>query len=112
MSCYEAGRGGFWLHRQLCSIGIENAVVDSSSIDVNRRKRRAKTDRIDGEHLLVKLMRYHAGERDGSSVLRVLSVAEGDARRLHRELERLKLLEGQIKQLETQRRERLREPRS
>ena len=54
VSCYEAGRDGFWLHRQLRSMGIENDVVDSSSIEVNRRKRRAKTDRIDGEHLLTK----------------------------------------------------------
>ena len=45
LSCYEAGRDGFWLHRYLTSIGIENSVVDSSSIEVNRRKRRAKTDR-------------------------------------------------------------------
>jgi transposase len=65
VSCYEAGRDGFWLHRSLVSMGIDNVVVDSSSIEVNRRKRRAKTDRIDGEHLLVKLMRYHAGERGG-----------------------------------------------
>jgi len=90
VSCYEAGRDGFWLHRQLRNMGIDNDVVDSSSIEVNRRKRRAKTDRIDGEHLLTKLMRYHAGERGGWSVVRVPSVAEEDARRLHRELERLK----------------------
>lgn len=75
-------------------MGIDNVVVDSSSIEVNRRKRRAKTDRIDGEHLLVKLMRYHAGERGGWSVLRVHGVAEEDARRLHRELERLKRERG------------------
>ena len=63
-----------------CSMGIENdVVVGPSSIEVNRRKRRAKTDRIDGEHLLTKLMRYRAGER-GGSVVRVPSVAEEDAR--------------------------------
>jgi transposase len=94
VSCYEAGRDGFWLHRSLVSMGIENVVVDSSSIEVNRRKRRAKTDRIDGEHLLTKLMRYHGGERGGWSVVRVPSVAEEDARRLHRELERLKRERG------------------
>ncbi len=52
VSCYEAGRDGFWLHRYLLSLGIANLVVDSSSIEVNRRKRRAKTDRIDAGKLL------------------------------------------------------------
>ena len=46
-SCYEAGRDGFWIHRYLLSVGISNHVVDSSSIEVSRRFRRAKTDRID-----------------------------------------------------------------
>jgi len=52
LSCYEAGRDGFWLHRYLSSCGIENLVVDSSSIEVNRRARRAKTDRKWGEACL------------------------------------------------------------
>ncbi len=56
VSCYEAGREGFWLHRYLLSIGIEDLVVDSSSIEVKRRKRRVKTDRIDAEKLLGMLM--------------------------------------------------------
>jgi len=90
LSCYEAGRDGFWLHRHLRSVGIENEVVDSSSIEVSRRLRRAKTDRLDGDRLLAKLMRYHAGEREGWSVLRVPSIEDEDARRLHRELARLK----------------------
>jgi transposase len=47
MSCYEAGRDGFWLHRYLLSVGVTNLIVDSASIEVNRRKRRAKTDRMD-----------------------------------------------------------------
>jgi hypothetical protein len=47
VSCYEAGRDGFWIHRYLESQGIENLVVDSASLEVSRRKRRAKTDRID-----------------------------------------------------------------
>ena len=46
-SCYEAGRDGFWLHRWLIAQGIDNVVVDSASIEVNRRARRAKTDRLD-----------------------------------------------------------------
>ncbi|KPK25218.1 MAG: hypothetical protein AMK69_14855, partial [Nitrospira bacterium SG8_3] len=73
VSCYEAGRDGFWLHRYLLSCGIENLVVDSSSIEVNRRKRRAKTDRIDGRKLLNMLMRYQAGERRHWSVVNVPS---------------------------------------
>ena len=90
VSCYEAGRDGFWLHRHLRSVGIENQVVDSSSIEVSRRLRRPKTDRLDADRLLVKLMRYHAGEREGWSAVRVPSVEDEDARRLHRELSRLK----------------------
>jgi transposase len=90
VSCYEAGRDGFWLHRHLRSIGIENEVIDAASIEVSRRLRHVKTDRLDGERLLDKLMRHHAGERGGWSVVRVPSIEEEDARRLHRELERLK----------------------
>jgi len=71
VSCYEAGRDGFWLHRYLLSLGIENLVVDSASIEVNRRKRRTKTDRIDAGKLLVMLMRYHGGEKKMWSVVRV-----------------------------------------
>ena len=51
VSCYEAGRDGFWLHRSLASMGIDNVVVDSSSIEVNRRKRRAKLDAGFGRRL-------------------------------------------------------------
>jgi transposase len=86
LSCYEAGRDGFWLHRCLLSWRIENLVVDSSSIEVNRRKRRAKSDRIDAGKLLTMLMRYHGGEKKLWSVVRVPSVEEEDARQLHREL--------------------------
>ena len=93
VSCYEAGWDGFWLHRYLRGIGIENEVVDSASIEVSRRNRRAKTDRLDGDKLLTQLMRYHAGEKCWS-VVRVPSVEDEDARRLHRELERLKRERG------------------
>jgi transposase len=54
-SCYEAGREGFWLHRWLVSEAIDNQVVDASSIEVNRRSRRAKTDRMDATRLLLLL---------------------------------------------------------
>ena len=90
VSCYEAGRDGFWLHRYLHHQGIENYVVDSSSIEVSRRKRRAKTDRVDAEKLLNMLIRYKYGERKHWSVLRIPSEAEEDARRIDRELKRLK----------------------
>jgi transposase len=90
VSCYEAGRGGFWLHRYLVAHGIESLVVDSSSIEVNRRSRRAKTDRMDVGKLLLMLVRYFAGERTVWSVVRVPRVEEEDARQLHRELQTTK----------------------
>jgi transposase len=71
VSCYEAGRDGFWLHRWLTSQGIANVIVDSASIEVNRRRRRAKTDRLDAAKLLSMLLRFHAGEHKVSSVVRV-----------------------------------------
>jgi transposase len=90
VSCYEAGRDGFWLHRFLLSLGVANEVVDSSSIEVDRRRRRAKTDRIDVKKLLKMLVRYRQGEADVWRTVRVPSVAEEDARQLHRELETLR----------------------
>jgi transposase len=89
-SCYEAGRDGFWLDRYLNACGIQNAVVDSSSIEVNRRQRRAKTDRLDAGKLLNLLLRYHSGENKVWSVVRVPSAVAEDARQLHRELQELK----------------------
>jgi transposase len=89
-SCYEAGRDGFWLHRHLTAIGMDNAVVDSASIEVNRRKRRTKTDRLDAGKLLSLLLRYHGGERHVWNVVRVPTVVDEDARQLHRELQELK----------------------
>lgn len=93
-SCYEAGRDGFWIHHYLQSQGICNRVVDSSSIEVNRRYRRAKTDRIDAGKLLTMLMRYTAGERKVWSVVHVPSVEQEDARRIDREMQRLKKESG------------------
>src|SRR5688572_15773946 len=85
-SCYEAGRDGFWLHRYLTSRGIANVVVDSSSIEVNRRRRRAKTDRLDAQKLVTMLIRAVSGEAQVWSVLRVPAVADEDHRQVHREL--------------------------
>jgi len=90
VSCYEAGRDGFWLHRYLLSVGIANLVVDSASIEVNRRAKQAKTDRLDLGKLLTMLMRYHAGEKKVWSVVHVPSPAVEDNRHLHRELADLK----------------------
>lgn len=87
-SCYEAGRDGWWLHRWLVEQGIDNIVVDAASIEVNRRARRAKTDRLDGDKLLAMLLRHHTGERVWS-VLHEPSAEAEDARRTHRELARL-----------------------
>jgi transposase len=89
-SCYEAGRDGFWLHRYLTSRGITNVIVDSASIEVNRRKRRVKSDKLDANKLVNMLIRYHAGESKVWSVVRVPSVADEDERQLHRELQELK----------------------
>jgi len=72
VSCYEAGRDGFWLHRYLQSRGINNVVVDSASLEVDRRLRRAKTDRIDAGKLLRMLIRYHGGEKQLWRVVRVM----------------------------------------
>ena len=90
-SCYEAGRDGFWIHRLLEKIGVVNLVVDSASIEVNRRQRRAKTDRLDAQKLLTMLLRYRLyGETKLWSVVRVPSEADEARRRHHRNAERLK----------------------
>jgi transposase len=90
VSCYEAGRDGFWLHRYLLSEGIDNIIVDSASLEVNRRKRKVKTDRVDAGKLLMMLLRYHSGEPKVWHVVRVPSVEQEDGRQLHRELSSLK----------------------
>lgn len=89
-SCYEAGREAFWLDRFLRSKGIDNHVVDSSSIRVDRRQRRAKTDSLDVKALLNLLIRYRMGDPEVWSVVRVPSREDEDARSLHRELKTLK----------------------
>ncbi len=88
-SCYEAGRDGFWLHRALAARGVANVVVDAASIEVNRRQRRAKTDRLDAIKLVTQLVRHHRGERVWS-VVRVPAEADEAARHLHRDLDVLK----------------------
>jgi transposase len=90
VSCYEAGRDGFWIDRFLRAQGIQNIVVDSASIEVNRRKRRAKSDRLDAEKLVDMLMRWHNGERRVWAVVHTPSAEDEDRRQLHRELIALK----------------------
>lgn len=90
VSCYEAGRDGFWVHRALTGQGISNLVVDSSSIETPRRGKRAKTDRLDARKLLAKLLRYLGGERDAWKVVHVPAEQDEDARHLHRGREALK----------------------
>jgi transposase len=89
VSCYEAGYDGFWLHRLLMAAGITNYVFDPSSIAVDQRARRAKTDRIDGELLLRTLMAHLRGEPRVVRIVRVPSVEQEDARRASRERDRL-----------------------
>jgi transposase len=90
ISCYEAGRDGFWIHRCLISKGIDNKVIDPASVEVNRQRRRKKTDRLDAKKLLKALMRYMWGDKQACSVVRVPSIEDEDDRQLHRELESLK----------------------
>ena len=86
-SCYEAGRDAFWLHRWLLAKSVDNVVVDSASIEVNRRARHAKTDRLDAGTLVHLLMRWAHGERKVWSVVHVPTPEEEAARQLTREID-------------------------
>jgi len=89
-SCYEAGREGFWVHRFLEKIGVSNRVLDPASIEVNRRARRKKTDRIDAEKLVQLLLRIElCGEKKVCAVVRVPTEEQEAAMRVHRARERL-----------------------
>jgi transposase len=90
VSCYEAGRDGFWLDRWLRKQKIENVVIDPASVHVDRRKKKAKTDRLDLGKLLRTLIRWYDGEPKMWSVVQVPSVKDEDDRQLHRELQSLK----------------------
>jgi transposase len=88
--CYEAGRDGFWISRMLRGHGFEVYVMDPASIEVPRRSRQRKTDRLDAKRLLKLLLRYERwGERDAFSVVRVPDGQQEAAMRVHRERERL-----------------------
>jgi transposase len=87
VAIYEAGLDGFWVHRLLEANGVESHVVDAASIAVDRRSRRAKTDRVDVEQLLRTLMAWARGERRVCSMVRPPSPQQEDERRLTRERE-------------------------
>src|SRR6202165_4073274 len=87
--CFEAGRDGFWLHRLLTAHGIAAHVIEPTSILVNRRARRAKTDRLDAEGMLRVLAAWLGGEPQVCSMVRVPTPEEEDAKRPHREREHL-----------------------
>jgi transposase len=89
VSCYEAGFDGHWLHRWLLDHGVVNYEIDSSSIEVSRRARRAKTDRIDLDKLMRAFLAHLRGEPRACSVVHVPSVENEDCRRGTRERERL-----------------------
>lgn len=87
--CFEAGLDGFSVYRVLKTYGFEVLMVDSASIETNRRKRKAKTDKIDVQKLTQLLYRFHHGEKNSLKPVRIPSESEEDLRRVHREYERL-----------------------
>jgi transposase len=87
---YEARHDGCWLHQFLRAHGIQNVVVDASSIEVNRRSRRSKPDKLDVQKLLTMLVRFVLGERRLWKVVRVPSAEDEVLRQPHRELIALK----------------------
>lgn len=86
VACYEAGRDGFWIQRALDPQGIRVLVIDPASVEMPRRFRRAKTDKLDGKKLLRILRRLIAGEEDVCRVCQLPSPEQEDQRQLHREL--------------------------
>jgi len=94
LSCYEAGLDGHWLHRWLTDQGVISHEVDPSSIEVSRRARRAKTDRIDLEKLMRTFLAYLRGEPRVCSMVHVPTVGDEDRKRRTRERERLPVHEG------------------
>ena len=88
-ACYEAGRDGFWIHRWLLAQDITNYVIDSSSIEQNRKKKKAKTDRLDANKMAKLLIRHIGGNEFAFSVVEVPCETAEDNRRLYRERERM-----------------------
>ncbi|WP_375395481.1 IS110 family transposase [uncultured Sphingomonas sp.] len=89
LCCYEAGYEGFWLYRRLTGEGHRVLVIDPASLLVNRRAKRAKTDRLDAKAMIRALIAYNRGEDQVLSAVHVPSVEQEDERRLTRERQRL-----------------------
>ena len=87
--CYEAGYDGFWLHRVLVNHGVENHVLDAASLPIDRRAKHIKTDNIDAKRLLRAIVGFVQGDPQSCRVVRAPTPEEEDARRLHRERQRL-----------------------
>ena len=87
--CYEAGYDGFWLHRVLVNHGIENHVLEAASLPIDRRAKHIKTDNIDAKRLLRAIVGFVQGDPQSCRVVRAPTPEEEDARRLHRERQRL-----------------------
>lgn len=90
ISCYEAGRDGFWIHRCLVAMDVESHVVEPASIEVNRKKRRAKTDRIDAQKIVTALLRFKSGDQFACRMIRIPDAQAEDARNLNREMRSIK----------------------
>jgi transposase len=90
ISSYEAGRDGFWLHRCLVTMDVESHIVDPASIQVNRRRRNVKTDRIDAQKIVNALIRFKAGDKFACRMIRIPDKVHEDARHLSRELKSMK----------------------
>jgi transposase len=90
MTCYEAGRDGFWLHRVLRANGIDNQIVDPASLLTDQKKKSAKTDRIDVHKILRALKLWHDGDTEACRMVHVPTPDQEDARRPVREAQRIK----------------------
>jgi transposase len=99
---YEAGHEGFWLVRALRSAGFEAEVIDPASLQVDRRARRAKTDRLDVRALTWSLYRWMRGEEQALRMVRVIGEADEDAREWQRERDRVETIEAALAKLQKQ----------
>jgi transposase len=90
VSCYEAGRDGFWIHRAMVERGIRSLVIDPASVQRDRRKKKRKTDRLDVKKLMRCLIHWYQGDTSVWAVVEPPSEDAEDARHFHRELEALK----------------------
>jgi transposase len=89
LACYEAGYDGHWLYRWLTAQGVVCDEIDPASIEVNRRARRAKTDRIDLDRMMRAFVAHLRGEPRACSIVHVPSVEDEDRKRCERERDRL-----------------------